>query len=102
MSDDQHDLDTAPDAALEGLDDIPHTGEAVEGTLGSSVDVVVGEERPGFVTDVTFGEYLVTIGVARVDDVVLVVQYGAYPDGASDARALTTELLERAVARVTA
>ena len=30
MSDDQPDLDTAPDAALEGLDDTPHTGEAVE------------------------------------------------------------------------
>lgn len=75
-------------------------GEPVDGAVGPADDVVVVDGRPGFVTDLTFGEFVVTIAVARVDDVVVVVQFGAYPDGVNEARALTTQLLALAVTRI--
>jgi hypothetical protein len=75
-------------------------GEAVAGDAGPMEELTVADARRGFLTELTFGTYVVTVGAVQVDEIVVSVQLGVVRTDGVDERELSTQLLSLLVTRL--
>ncbi len=76
---------------------VTRTGETITVDVAPIRTLAVEGYDDALATIITYGDFAITMGVARLDDVVVVLQVGAFPDPDVDSYAVTALLLRSAL-----